>query len=297
MPKIVKKSDAKAAPKRKRVIQPGLPEVDSVFDEEIAEDTCGLEADKIAKTKAGGSYSVDTIISDLSELKVKIAKGLADLETGLLGKAKVLEELDGKIDGRVETLKRLFKIEAEAGKLEELIKAQEDKSKVFEAKSSEERARWEEERAAMKREREREEEEYEYNKKVKRQREEQEFLKRKETLSAMEDELSTLREQVAEFPGLLAEKTTEAEKKAVAASEERMKVEKIILEKDMEKEREIYKLTLKTLEDKAKDQEARIKALEKDLKDLMAQNQSVASKAIEGIAGMKATSQSEKPQG
>ncbi len=148
----------------------------------------------------------------------------------------------------------------------------------------------------MKREREREEEEYEYNKKVKRQREEQEFLK-EETLSAMEDELSTLREQVTQFPGLLAEKTTEAEKKAVAASEERMKVEKIILEKDMEKEREIYKLTLKTLEDKAKDQEARIKALEKDLKDLMAQNQSVASKAIEGIAGMKATSQSEKPQG
>ncbi len=114
MPKIVKKSDAKAAPKRKRVIQPGLPEVDSVFDEEIAEDTCGLEADKIAKTKAGGSYSVDTSSARSLGTQGQNRERVADLETGRLGRAKVLEELDGKIDGRVETLKRLFKIEAEA---------------------------------------------------------------------------------------------------------------------------------------------------------------------------------------
>ena len=298
MPKAVKKSDVKPAPRRKKVVDKDLPLMDRENIDDMMDESSCEEADRISKSsKACDRYSVDTIISDLSALKVNIAKGLADLETGLLGKAKVLEELDAKIDSRLEMLKRVHKIETEAGKLEELIRTQEEKSRAFEAKTAEERARWEEERAAVKKDREREEEEYEYNRKMKRQREEQEFQKRKETFASMESELTSLREQVSGFPELLAEKITEAEKKAVSAVEERMKIEKIILEKDMEKERDIYKLTLKTLEDKAKEQEARIKTLEKDLKDLLAQSQSVASKAIEGIAGLKAPAQSEKQQG
>jgi hypothetical protein len=45
---------------------------------------------------------------------------------------------------------------------------------------------------------------------------------------------------------------------------------------------------------KANDLDIKIKTLEKDLKDLLAQSQSVASKAIEGIAGFKNSPQPEK---
>lgn len=162
---------------------------------------------------------------------------------------------------------------------------------------------------AIKKEREREEEQYQYDVKLKRQREKEEFLKElndmrkefeeekkriEEELKAKESaldlkfqEFENLKKQVDSFPQILEKEIKIAEQKTKQAAEEKMRVEKLILEKDMEKEREIYKLTLNTLQDKVKEQEARIKSLEKNLKEIISQTQAVASKAIEGIARIK----------
>ena len=76
----------------------------------------------------------------------------------------------------------------------------------------------------------------------------------------------------------------EGEKRAVKATEERLKMDKLLLEKDMEREREVFKNTISSLQDKVKEQDIRIKNLERDLKEYIGQSQNIASKAIEGIA-------------
>jgi len=61
-------------------------------------------------------------------------------------------------------------------------------------------------------------------------------------------------------------------------------MDKLLLEKDMEREREVFKNTISSLQDKVKEQDIRIKNLERDLKEYIGQSQTIASKAIEGIA-------------
>ncbi len=312
----VKESEEKATPKKRKSLKSEPLNLESEEEKEIEEQPLFAKEPYNKPQKKLESFSSETIISDLSELKVKISKKLQDLESSLLEKAKIVEDLEKEIEDKRKTLKELYDIEVEAGTLEKLIKSQEEKRITFEAKIAEEKARWEEQISSMKREREREEEEYEYKTKLKHQREEQEFKdrlekekksyeekkaieeqelsKREEIISLKENELISLRERVSQFDEILSKEIGEAEKRGISSAEERMRVEKIILEKDIEKEKELYKLTLKTLEEKVKEQEARIKSLEKDLKDLLAQSQSVASKAIEGIAGFKNSPPPEK---
>ncbi|MGC8723779.1 MAG: hypothetical protein ACP5VF_07885 [Acidobacteriota bacterium] len=47
------------------------------------------------------------------------------------------------------------------------------------------------------------------------------------------------------------------------------------------------RLTVASLQERVKEQEGRIKALDADLKESVASSQSVAARAIEGIAGLR----------
>ena len=78
-------------------------------------------------------------------------------------------------------------------------------------------------------------------------------------------------------------KAAEAAEKAI---EERFRVDRLLMEKDYERDRERFRMTISSLEDKVKEQGDRIRTLERDLKDLMTQSQAATVKMVEGIAAI-----------
>jgi hypothetical protein len=267
-----------------------------------------------------GEDSLETAASEISSLKVRLARQLGDIEQGLMGEFARLEAVQKAVAEAEARVAELHAINAEAGTLAALREAHELEKKSFRLEMDEVRASWEKEQrdheaqvkerdATSKKERAREEEEYQYQTKQRRQREadavaadlalkRQNFEEsvrerdgalttREETLKVREQELADLRKQVATFPGQLEKEVRATEARATVATEERFEFEKKLLEKDIEHERKMFQAAILSLQEKSKEQDARIKALEKDLKDSVAQAQSVTARAIEGIAGMR----------
>ncbi len=261
------------------------------------------------------------IVRDLATLKVGIGQYLSDLERGLIeesGKLRVIKEASVLEEGRLE---ELHGIDTAAGTLAELRERQAAEKRDFEAELAEARVGLKEEREEAeaelrelheedKRRRGREEEEYTYETKQKRQRNEDAFQAemerrkrefeeeikaretevtgREEAVENLETELARLRKEVESFPAALQKEIEAAEKRATKAAEEGLWTEKLVLEKDIEREREVHKLTVQGLQERVKEQEARINVLNADLKEAMAQSQAVASRAIDSIAATRA---------
>ncbi len=266
--------------------------------------------------------SLDAIVMELSSLRLSIGKHLAELEQHLTGEAAKLKVLKDAVAEQEARLGELHDIEAAAGKLEELRLTMAGEQASFETAVAETRIRWDKDKkeheialkerdALEKKERAREEEDYQYQRKQRRQREKDAFEAereerrrkleeelasreadanaREEILATREQELADLHRRVEVFPSQLEEEVRAASKSGVKATEERFKLERLLLEKDMEREREVMRLTVTGLQEKVKEQITRIKALESDLKESATRSQSVAARAIEGIAGLHHT--------
>jgi|YelNatPaOPRAMG01_1025707.scaffolds.fasta_scaffold01560_1 chromosome segregation ATPase len=266
------------------------------------------------------ALSLDAIVMELSSLKLAIGKHLTDVEERLSAEAVRLAALKEAAAEQEARLRELHEIEAAAGQLEELRQTIASEKETFEAVMAETRAQWDKEKreheaalkerdALDKKERQREEEDYQYQLKQRRQREKDAFeaereerrrkleeelaareadvKAREEAVAAQEKELAELRQRVQAFPAQLDEAVRAAAESAAKATEERLKLEKLLLEKDMEREREVMRLTVASLQERVKEQEGRIKALDADLKESVVRSQSVAARAIEGIAGLR----------
>ena len=283
----------------------------------FAEERPAMKAETRKEVEA---LSLDAIVMELSSLKLAIGKHLTDVEERLSAEAARLAALKEAAAEQETRLRELHEIEAAAGKLEELRQTIASEKETFEAVMAETRAQWDKEKkeheaalkerdALDKKERQREEEDYQYQLKQRRQREKDAFeaereerrrkleeelaareadvKAREEALAAQEKELAELRQRAQEFPAQLDQAVRAASESAAKATEERLKLEKLLLEKDMEREREVMRLTVASLQERVKEQEGRIKALDADLKESIVRSQSVASRAIEGIAGLR----------
>ncbi len=283
----------------------------------FAEERPAMKAETRKEVEA---LSLDAIVMELSSLKLAIGKHLTDVEERLSAEAVRLAALKEAAAEQEARLRELHEIEAAAGKLEELRQTIASEKETFEAVMAETRAQWDKEKkehetalkerdALDKKERQREEEDYQYQLKQRRQREKDAFeaereerrrkleeelaareadvKAREEALAAQEEELAELRQRAQDFPAQLEKAVRAAAESSAKATEERLKLEKLLLEKDMEREREVMRLTVASLQERVKEQEGRIKALDADLKESVASSQSVAARAIEGIAGLR----------
>ncbi|MGA9750199.1 MAG: hypothetical protein WBS54_00240 [Acidobacteriota bacterium] len=283
----------------------------------FAEERPAMKAETRKEVEA---LSLDAIVMELSSLKLAIGKHLTDVEERLSAEAVRLAALKEASAEQEARLRELHEIEAAAGKLEELRQTIASEKETSEAVMAQTRAQWDKEKreheaalkerdALDKKERQREEEDYQYQLKQRRQREKDAFdaereerrrkleeelttreadvKAREEALAAQEKELAELRQRAQEFPAQLDQAVRAAAESAAKATEERLKLEKLLLEKDMEREREVMRLTVASLQERVKEQEGRIKALDADLKESVVRSQSVASRAIEGIAGLR----------
>jgi len=274
------------------------------------------------------TYTSDYLMNEITSLKIAVSTTIGDLESKLVEESDKLEEIKSAIREGIRRLKELHDIELEADSLSNLRTTQEDEKFSFEKEMEETKALWVKEKkehdeyikerdAALKRERQREEEEYNYQKKIRERKDldalneelatrkaafekemeerEQKILEREHILGEREDELAKLKKEVEQFPQILDSKVKTAREEAIRMTEEQHKLDRIMLEKEMERTKGLHELTVKINQEKIRDQELRLKNLEKDLKEAQSQTHIVATKAVEGIAGIHM--KSVKPEG
>ena len=286
----------------------------------VSEKKAALERERVVKPRMEpevAAFRPDTLIQGISTLKITIANALGELEGRLVEESRTLEAIRKEIHEGKGMLKEVYDIELEAESLTDLRKKQEEERAGFQREIEEARSQWEREKRAreervkdeeeaIRRMRERDSEEYQYQSKLKGQRNadglEAELARkradfegkvqerdkairdREAALKAQEEETVRLRKEVDQFPKVLESKIKEAEKEAVRATEERFKVEKLMLEKEAERMKELQELTVKGLQERIAELNRRIQGLERDLKEAQAQTHAVATRAVEAIA-------------
>jgi DNA repair exonuclease SbcCD ATPase subunit len=298
-------------------LKKGPEPVETTVRAETAHKVGGGEKAAVVPEEVEAGYAPEGLIRGISSLKITIANALGDLESRLVEEAKRLESIRKEIREGKKMLKEVYDIELEAESLAELKRKQEDEKARFEKEMEEARARWEhekkareerlkEEEAEIRRKQQWEKDEYEYQLKVRKQRDtdtleaelkkrqvafeedlrgkEKGILEREAAVKEREEELARLQKEVEQFPKTLETRVREAEKEAVRATEERFKMEKYKADREMARLKEISELTAKGLQEKIKEQSARLQNIEQDLKEAQAQTHQVATRAVEAVA-------------
>ena len=264
--------------------------------------------------------SCDGIITNLAETKLKISKNLESLEGQLLSEYKKFSDLQKSIKASKKELEELHDITYQAETLAALIETQKrfkeetdqdinETREAFEEEMTKKKAAWEEEKAAFSKERAREEETYSYELALNRKKDKDLYEEKKQQLekelnekvrqttqsldlresqiSEKENELESLREQVAQFP----EKLQEAIDKAKLATEEAVKkqyqFEMQLNQKELEGEKRLYEQKVESFLEKIKEQENLIKTLTARVDQSGKQVQDIAVKAVEGASILK----------
>lgn len=274
----------------------------------------------IKKTSA---YTVESIIKGIADLKLDLSKTLTDLSDKLLQESNKLQEIQDAISVQTKNLEEIYDVKITAGTLDILIKTYEEKKKIFEEEITFKKSAWQKEQeeyeksnkerdANLKKERDRETEEYNYkltavrkkdkdtyeeekvflkkDLKQEKERQEKELAEREAHMLAQEKEFTELKDKSVNFPVELEKAIEKSRIEAVALTEMRAKQKADLLAKEVEGDKRVYELRIKTLEDIAVNQNMQIDSLAKQLNSATTQVQNIAVKAIEGASGIKALS-------
>ena len=257
----------------------------------------------------------DKIMKDISGLKISISQSLDKVEEALIEEHKKLSEVSEAIRLGKENLKNTFQIKAEAESLETLINTHKEKKHEMEQEMKEQREAWEkekkhadqelkEEKERVGKERKREEEEYLYHHDQKRKKEEDSYnekmlkqekelkerreafekdiRERESDIKASEDELQELREKAGQFPAQMEEAVQKKEKEITLRLTSEFKHEKDLLQKEYQSELKLMDQTIKTLQDKIRDQDNMMNQLYKKVENADINVKDIVLKAIEG---------------
>lgn len=265
----------------------------------------------------------ESLVQRMTALGLEVSKTLSDLSSKLAAENNLLIALrEGSLLEKKE-MEKLHKIDVCATALDQLIEEYDEKKTSLEMEASARRAEWEkekEERAQeqkefddnLRKQRQREKEEYEYQKNTERKKEEdaneeasrvqernnkekQEVIEkswaaREAGLKEREDELNSLRAQVAGFDERIKAEAERSATEAIKTAEARHRQEVLVLQKDSEANRRIAELQIKSLEEVVARQTKEIESLDARLDEAKKQVQDIAIKAIEGASGANALS-------
>lgn len=209
------------------------------------------EQDKQEIIKKSSENTIDQIVTDLSSLKLAIAKSLEDLENQLLNEHRKLVHLNQAIAFQDHELEELYEIKVNADTLAALLQAQKLKKETFENDITEQRSAFEQEmsqkRAVWKREQEeitnawkeqevlqkkakqREEEDYIYKRDLERQKERDQYLTQKQQLEKeLVDKKLMFEKEFAERESIIVAKEQELENLKIKAEEFPKKLQEAI---------------------------------------------------------------------
>lgn len=292
-----------------------------------ARELADAKADELTRRKndevrgAVEGASVDAVVEQISRLGLEVTRALNGISEKLVEEVNLLANLRQAVALEREELGRLHKIDVAATALDQLIQEYETKKAELESEISEQRAEWEagvaaaererkEQEEALKKQRQREIDDYEYKKNLERKRaqdkydeevrltekknaEKQEELekswaRREAELAEREQELARLRKEAAEFPATLERETKSAVAQALKDAKAQADQQAMLLRKEMEADRRVAELQIKTLEELTARQTAQIAEMQKQLEEAKRQVQEIAVRAIEGASGARA---------
>ncbi len=322
--KTVKASAARVRRPKAEVEQ----EFESIQDElRAARELADPKADDLARQKndevrrAVEGATVDAVVEQISRLGLDVTRALNGISEKLVEEVNRLATLRQAVELEREELSRLHKIDVAATALDQLIQEYESKKAELEAEISGQREEWEasvaaaererkEQEEALKKQRQREIDDYEYKKNLERKRaqdkydeeirltekrnaEKQEELekswaRREAELAEREQELARLRKEAAEFPATLERETKNAAAQASRDARAEAERQTALLKKEMEADRRVAELQIKTLEELVARQTAQIAEMQKQLEEAKRQVQEIAVRAIEGASGARA---------
>ena len=257
----------------------------------------------------------DKIMKDISALKIGLSQSLDRVEEALIEEHKKLSGVSEAIRLEKDNLQNIYQIKAEADSLAVLITIHKEKKQDLEQDIKEKREAWEkekqnfeqgvkEERERIRKEKEREEDEYVYNRNQKRKKEEdtynekvakqekelkekreafeKDMLEREADIKAREEELKDLRKKAELFPAQLEEAVKQKENEITERLTSNFKHEKELLEKEYQGELKLMNQTIKSLQDKIKDQDNMMNQLYKKVENADKNVKDIVLKAIEG---------------
>lgn len=228
-----------------------------------------------------GTYTVETLIRHLEEMKLELANGINALSQKLVDEAKKFEDISQATALQEKRIKELHDIETATTNLEDLIKAQETKKELFE-----------EEYERIKLARKHEEEEYDYAIKQERKKEEdmrrereEVIRKREEELKEREQELQELRRKGEASPVELEQAIEKSKEETSRAVRNEMQIKIDIVAKETAGDKKVWETRIAFLEETIANQREENSALKRELEQAIKQVQSIAEKAIEGSSG------------
>jgi hypothetical protein len=284
---------------------------------EVVQVAEALAAEEVGKEIAALKLEVGRALTGISEkLEGEVGRFIA-IGNAIAAKEKELAELY-EIEKSAMSLAAL--IEAQNQKRQEFAAEVEEKKESLRQEIETTRAAWEKEQeecdasvkerdAAEKKRQTREKEEFDYafkreqqtaadrfayekaklekELKDKREQMEQELGMREAAVAAKEAELEDLRRQAAQHPKELEVSVSRAVKETTERLSLEAKSREELLKKEIEGERNVFKVRSESLEKTAKEQSERISALAKQLEAAYQKVQDIAVKTVEGASNSK----------
>lgn len=262
--------------------------------------------DKRELVDKAASNSNEQIINHLASLKLGIVTSLNQLTDQMIAEFKQLSMLRQAVTTEREHIKELHEINVSADTLTALLLGQKEQKQAFETEMQLRRQDWDEYKTKVKKEHEREEEVYAYKTNLERQKDsdayiakktaleselanrkaafEQEWTTRTAEISAREQELKELREQVTNFPGSLQKAIDEVK----VQTEQRLLTqhghESQLKAKEYDGELKLLKQMVASLESTIEQKNQQLTLLTEKANRATGQVQEIAMKAIEGAS-------------
>jgi hypothetical protein len=292
-----------------------------------ARETADVKADGLAREKneevrrAVEGASVDGVVEQISRLGLEVSRALSGISEKLVEEVNRLATLRQAVELEREELSRLHKIDVAAAALDQLVQEYETRKAQLELEIEARQSAWEagvqaaererkEQDEALRKQRQRENDEYEYKKNLERKRaqdkydeeqrqtekknqERQEELekswaRREGELAEREQELTRLRKEAAEFPVTLERELKNAAAQAGKEAKREADQQLVLLKQEMESDRRVAELRIKTLEEMTARQTAQLAEAQKQMEEAKRQVQEIAVRAIEGASGARA---------
>lgn len=168
------------------------------------------ETEEKEVVKKASEYSVEDIVKNMSELKLDIIKTMDGLGERLISQYKKLTDLQQAIDIEAKTIEDIYNIKVEAESLTALIASQKEKRAIFEDEMEQKKTVFESDMSQKRLQWKKEQDDFEFTKKEReaqskkeRQREEEDYLynmqlKRKKEGDAYEEEKTVLEKVLLE---------------------------------------------------------------------------------------------------
>lgn len=265
--------------------------------------------------------TVEKSVRDISNLNIEISRALSQLSAQLVEKIDTLDSIKEAIDIETKELQRMHKIDIAATAMDQMVAEYSSKKKELEEEIVIKTQEWEtlqsqktfeskEYDENLKKSRLREKEDFEYNKNLERKKEqdkydesqrvlvlknkekqdllEKSWAEREQTIKLQEDEYKQLKREVEGYPEKIKKAVEQTILDTVKETEQKYQQQILIMQKEIESDRKISELKIKSLEELVSRQFTEIEVLHNRLEEAKKQVQDIAVKAIESTSGSRA---------